>query len=156
MNKNVLKGLWIVAVLIFLVVFSLYFVWWEHGGYASSRQIVREGFQSIVGVKALSYGEYFIRGTITIKARKANNYLEYKGWADHGFDHDVYNYRLEKGDLKVWLVLINTCGIESEYAKIYVSKSLRIEEEFAETYRFMQAGTGGVCEAKMDFMRKYA
>lgn len=103
-----------------------------------------------------SYAGYYTRGAIMIKPALIEDFNAYMGVAAHEYGHYIYGKNMNVTDLKAWVAAYNKCGAESDYAKTFRSKGLRMEEEFAENVRMIyQNGTDSVCWDKRRIINKY-
>jgi len=93
---------------------------------------------------------YYKYGYVGIKAWKLHDYTEYKLVADHEWGHHIYRQLSYKEKMQ-WYRIVDDCSIESDYAASFYSRSVRMEEEFAESHKKYRSGLT-ICEAKEEFL----
>lgn len=99
---------------------------------------------------------YYNRGLITIRAYQVDTFSNYEIVAFHEWGHHVYDKYLTKEDLKAWYNAFQKCGVQTDYAKTYKSKSVRMNEEFAELYSNWKTGVlPQACPEKLAVINKY-
>jgi hypothetical protein len=101
-----------------------------------------------------SFGGYYLRQTVTIKAANTNNMNEYLTVAVHEYGHHVWYKYMTKTDFQDWLKAIKNCGYQYEYTTRYRSKSVKIEEEFAENLA-MYYNNEPLCTDKIEVLKRY-
>lgn len=103
-------------------------------------------------------GEYNY-GVVTIRAYKIPTRQDYLFVANHEYAHYLWDYNFTKKDLNKWILAINVCGFESEYAKSFRSRSVRLKEEWADSYASFYVNyserAGVFCEEKIKFIKEW-
>jgi hypothetical protein len=101
---------------------------------------------------------YYLRGIITIRAYTISNISSHDELiflANHEWAHHVMATKFAKGDLLLWKKATDKCGINSSYAKTYKSKTVRVEEEWADSYALYFVNNVSLCPEKIAVIKRY-
>jgi NADH:ubiquinone oxidoreductase subunit len=101
-----------------------------------------------------SFLGYYNGKSIVIYPYKAVDSQDYIQAAWHEWAHYIWNNKLSAADIKLWLNLTRTCGIDNN-AKKYRSSGVRVAEDYAYSYALYKVGYDGLCQQKEDFLARW-
>jgi len=165
--KNiVVPGLYILGAIILILGLAAFNLW-MHGDSYDWEKAQREHKPNITYIDPVpkelrtyqtfqSWAGYYMRNKIIIRPNQTANLQEYLQVATHEYGHYVMDRYLSSQDLKDYLKAYNTCNkSSSSYVDTFRSKSVKVTEDFAESYRLVLFNET-VCPAKERIIKKYA
>ena len=98
---------------------------------------------------------YYGRGLMTLRAFKITTHNDMIFVANHEWAHYIMDTKFEKGDILLWKKATDICGINSSYALTYKTKTVRVQEEWADSYALYFVKNVTLCPQKLAIIEKY-
>jgi hypothetical protein len=140
----------IIGILVMLGLIAIYSQ--DHIRSATGDSIVKESLK----YDKMGLAGHYSRGRVQIKTALTPSLQDYLYVAVHEYGHVIMDKSMTVDDLKKWSAAVHKCGLQSDYARSYKSRSVRYSEEWADNYAANYMNNITLCPEKLEVMMKYA